>query len=128
MAKVRSQGNLSTEGVVESTMVNKGVLGWVKHPMGIQGKPDFYFPDQRLLIFVDGCFWHGCPKCGRIPKSQVAFWRGKIESNRRRDRVVRRRLREEGFGVIRIWEHEAKGARWIVRLQSRLEGAGGTKG
>lgn len=120
MAKVRSQGNLSTEKTVESTLRGRGVSGWVKHPKGIEGKPDFYFPEQRLLLFVDGCFWHGCPRCGRIPKSRVAFWQGKIEANRRRDQAVRRDLRARGFRVIRIWEHDAKGSRWIARLQYLL--------
>lgn len=122
MARVRARGNASTEAKVESVLTLAGISGWVKHPDGVVGKPDFYFPEIRVALFVDGCFWHACPKCGRIPKSRVAFWRAKIERNRRRDETVRRRLRANGFHVFRIWEHEVKdGRRWLRRLRMRLE-------
>jgi DNA mismatch endonuclease (patch repair protein) len=71
MAKVRGTGNRSTEAVVEAALRAERIRGWKKHPEDVPGRPDFYFPRYRLAIFVDGCFWHACPNCGRIPKSNV---------------------------------------------------------
>jgi DNA mismatch endonuclease (patch repair protein) len=71
-------------------------------------KPDFVFRSQRLAVFVDGCFWHGCPVHGTQPRHNAKFWRDKIARNRTRDRLVTRTLRARGWRVIRIWEHELK--------------------
>jgi DNA mismatch endonuclease (patch repair protein) len=120
MSRVRGTGNKSTEGRVESALREHGVSGWVKHPPDIPGKPDFFFPAHRLAVFVDGCFWHACPKCGRIPKSRVEFWQGKIEENRRRDNRTRRKLRREGYHVMRVWEHAVRSQSWLARLRSML--------
>jgi DNA mismatch endonuclease, patch repair protein len=120
MAKVRGTGNRSTEGRVEAALKEQGITGWTKHPQDVPGRPDFYFPDQRVALFVDGCFWHACPRCGRIPKSRVEFWRAKIDANRRRDNRTRRRLRRQGYHVVRVWEHELRSLRWIGRLRGYL--------
>src|SRR6266404_7167859 len=96
MSKVRANGNRSTEYSVEAALIRKRIRGWEKHPSGIPGKPDFCFRRFKLVIFVDGCFWHACPKCGRIPKTRVEFWRSKIDENRRRDNRIRRYLRKNG--------------------------------
>lgn len=121
MASVRSSGNKSTELVVEAKLIEHGIVNWTKHPKGIIGKPDFYFRDVKLAVFVNGCFWHACPKCKRnTPRSSQDYWRNKIESNRRRDNRNYRRLRQEGFHVIRIWEHELKHEAWLKRLKSML--------
>jgi DNA mismatch endonuclease (patch repair protein) len=69
-------------------------------------KPDFVFRQVRLALFVDGCFWHGCPKHATWPAHRAAWWRRKIEGNKTRDRVVNRALRRAGWRVVRIWEHE----------------------
>ncbi len=121
MAKVRSKGNLSTEMAVESVLRASSIWGWRKHPKNVLGHPDFYFPRVKLVVFVDGCFWHGCPKCGRIPKTRVKFWTDKISSNRLRDDRLRGRLRKSGFFTMRIWEHEVKKASWVNRLLIRLK-------
>ena len=120
MAKVRSKGNRSTEGKVEAALKDARVKGWKKHPKDVSGCPDFYFPKSRLAVFVDGCFWHACPKCGRLPSSNAEYWTPKIDSNRRRDNRIRRQLRREGFHVMRIWEHELKGGAWIGRLERMM--------
>jgi DNA mismatch endonuclease (patch repair protein) len=70
------------------------------------GKPDFVFPKSRLTVFVDGCFWHGCPKHGHTPRSNTAYWRKKIARNIERDQEVNRELKKRGWRVFRIWEHE----------------------
>lgn len=74
----------------------------------VDGRPDFAFRQVRLAVFVDGCFFHGCPRHYKEPKSNVAFWRGKIARNRERDRQVRRRLNYLGWSVMRVWEHEVR--------------------
>lgn len=121
MAKVKSKGNRSTELKVLSVLQDRGILGWTQHPPGIPGRPDFYFEEARIAVFVDGCFWHGCPRCGRIPKSREEFWASKIEGNRQRDLDTTRLLRERGYRVIRIWEHALKDEDWILRLVRLLD-------
>lgn len=74
----------------------------------LPGTPDLAFPKWRLTIFVDGCFWHACPRHYGEPKSNVGFWRTKIAANRDRDRRVNRELRKLGWRVFRIWEHELR--------------------
>jgi DNA mismatch endonuclease (patch repair protein) len=67
-------------------------------------RPDFVFKQVRLALFVDGCFWHGCPKHATKPKNNRAFWRRKLSSNKQRDQIVIQMLRRAGWRVIRIWE------------------------
>lgn len=71
-------------------------------------KPDFVFPKLRVALFVDGCFWHGCPRHATWPKTRAAFWKNKIETNRARDRRVNSALRKRGWVVVRVWQHELK--------------------
>lgn len=73
---------------------------------GVRTRPDIAFTRRRVAVFVDGCFWHGCPEHGSWPKSNAEFWREKIEGNARRDREQDEALREAGWDVIRVWEHE----------------------
>lgn len=67
---------------------------------------DIVFPAPRVAVFLDGCFWHGCPIHGTNPKNNAAWWRNKIDTNIARDRDTDTRLREAGWTVIRVWEHE----------------------
>jgi len=71
-------------------------------------RPDFVFPELKVAVFVDGCFWHGCPKHVTWPKTRAAFWRKKILGNKARDRRVNRALRKRGWKVVRVWQHELK--------------------
>ena len=84
-------------------------------------KPDFVFPKLRTALFVDGCFWHGCPKHGTKPKTRASFWLAKIMGNKARDRRVNRLLRGKGWKVLRIWEHELA-KKNLPRLLHRLSG------
>jgi DNA mismatch endonuclease (patch repair protein) len=120
MSLVRGTGNKSTELRAEQSLTENGIGGWTKHPKGMVGKPDFYFPEHKLAVFIDGCFWHACPTCGRLPKSRTEFWHTKIDENRRRDNRVRRKLRKMGYRTMRVWEHELKRDSWVKRLRSRL--------
>ena len=125
MAKVRARKNRSTEMRVAAYLIRQGVCGWKRHSRDVPGCPDFCFIRERVAVFVDGCFWHGCPRCRRnVPHSRRDFWRSKIESNRRRDRKVKRMLQEQGYGVFRIWEHSLCDDRWLKRLRTVLRCAG----
>ena len=72
----------------------------------VRVRPDIIFTRQRLAVFVDGCYWHGCPLHCRMPKDPSGYWRAKIEGNSRRDKFVSEALTLNGWRVIRVWEHE----------------------
>ena len=106
MSKVRSKGNKSTEGKLRAILAGAGIKGWRTNATGITGTPDIVFEKKRLAIFVDGCFWHGCPRCYRRPKSKRKFWDAKVVENRGRDQRVTRQLKKDGWRVIRLYECE----------------------
>lgn len=110
MRAVRSRGNRSTEVRLRGAMVRKGLRGWSLHSKEVLGAPDFFFRDCHVAIFVDGCFWHGCPRCGHIPKTNAGYWVEKIGRNVARDRKVARALVSDGVNVIRLWECEVRTA------------------
>ena len=105
MSRVRSHGNKDTEVALAKLFRRHKITGWRRHQK-IFGKPDFVFPKIKLAVFVDGCFWHGCPKHATQPKSNRAFWKKKFARNIARDRLVNRTLRSANWRVLRIWEHE----------------------
>jgi DNA mismatch endonuclease (patch repair protein) len=120
MSSVRARGNVSTELRLKGLFSEEGIRGWRRH-LPFPGRPDFAFRNQKVAVFVDGCFWHGCPRCFRLPKQNRAFWKAKIEGNRRRDRSVDGRLRRLGWKVIRIRECRLKNAdRVVVRIKNAL--------
>ncbi len=121
MSKVRAKGNRSTERRFETLLRSNRIWGWTKHPPAIPGRPDFYFARHRVAVFVDGCFWHACPRCGRLPKSRVGFWRAKIDANWMRDQVIKRRLRRMDFRVVRIWEHDLGRKTSVERVLRAIE-------
>ena len=94
---------------LRSALHRRGLRFFVDRPplKGIRRRADIVFPRLRIAVYVDGCFWHGCPIHGTWPKRNAAFWRDKIETNRRRDADTDRRLVEVGWAVVRVWEHEA---------------------
>lgn len=108
MRAVKAKGNKSTEARLRSMLVRAGIRGWKLHLGNIVGKPDFYFPERKVAVFVDGCFWHGCPRCGHVPKANHPYWKAKIERNVQRDRANNARLNELGISVLRFWEHELR--------------------
>jgi DNA mismatch endonuclease (patch repair protein) len=73
---------------------------------GVRVHPDVVFTRSKIAVFVDGCFWHGCPDHRTMPKTNTSYWGPKLAANEARDRRVDTALAEEGWTVIRIWEHE----------------------
>lgn len=107
MSRVRGKGNKSTELVLLKLFREHRITGWRRH-LPLPGKPDFCFVQQKVVVFVDGCFWHGCPKCYTRPKTNRRFWDEKRIANQSRDKRVGRELKARGFIVIRLFEHELK--------------------
>lgn len=105
MSRIRGKDNKATEQAMAKLFRTHGITGWRRH-YPITGKPDFAFPKQKLAVFVDGCFWHGCPEHATRPKGNSAFWSTKLDENKARDRKVNRELRAKGWRVLRIWEHD----------------------
>jgi DNA mismatch endonuclease (patch repair protein) len=150
MSHIRSRGNKDTELALARFFRRHKIIGWRRHvqiggrsrsPLragrlsaksGAHGvtrptfrvRPDFVFRKSRMAIFVDGCFWHGCPKHATKPKNNRAFWHRKLSANKTRDRLVTRTLRKAGWRVLRIWEHELakkNEARLVKRLKFFLK-------
>jgi DNA mismatch endonuclease (patch repair protein) len=121
MAQVRSQRNRSTEWRLRAHLIRAGIHGWKLNSLDIPGKPDFAFSEKRLLLFVDGCYWHGCPKCYRRPSSNTKYWDAKVARNRSRDAKTTSQLRMDGWQVLRIWEHQLSAMDSVLRrIAARL--------
>jgi len=125
MSRIRGTGNKGTELRLIQVFRTNGISGW-RRGSKLPGKPDFVFPKLKTAVFVDGCFWHGCPKHATWPKNRAAFWLAKITGNKARDRRVNRLLRAKGWKVVRIWEHELR-RKNETRLLRRLTLMCGTK-
>jgi DNA mismatch endonuclease (patch repair protein) len=120
MAAVHSTGNKVTEANLAKLFRRNGIKGWRCH-LFLAGKPDFTFRTQRVALFVDGCFWHGCPKHLRMPASNRGYWRAKIARNRVRDKAIMRELRKSGWRALRVWEHELRDCQRVLkRITSAL--------
>lgn len=108
MSAIRSRNNRTTEKRLRYALVSHGIHGWKLNVRSLPGCPDFVFCKKKIVIFVDGCFWHRCPRCFRKPKSSLQYWNKKIKSNQERDQRVRQRLNRHGWKVVRIRECDLK--------------------
>ena len=130
MSRIRGTGNKDTELRLIQIFRANGITGWRRQQIirfnlqlstsnsegsklsGGRSKfsrgvrPDFIFPRLHVAVFVDGCFWHGCPKHATQPKTNATFWRDKITGNKARDRRVNRTLSATGWTVLRVWQHQ----------------------
>jgi DNA mismatch endonuclease, patch repair protein len=123
MRAVHSRNNESTELRVGRILWANGIKGYRKH-WPILGNPDFCWPGRKLALFVDGCFWHGCPRCSEIPSTNTSYWTKKIARNRSRDLRVTRALRRQGWKVQRIWECDIQRQKFLNPLRAALAATG----
>ena len=100
-------GNTAPERLLRSALRRAGLKFRREGQVipNLRCKADVVFPAERVCVFVDGCFWHGCQLHFSVPKTHSSWWREKVEDNRRRDRRNTGRLRAAGWKVIRVWEH-----------------------
>ncbi len=105
MSRIRGK-NTKPELILRRALWSAGLRYRLHH--GATGRPDIAFPGPRVAVFCDGCFWHGCPEHSVSPKTNASFWKTKIGKNRARDERVAAALRDEGWTVIRFWEHDIK--------------------
>ena len=120
MSRIRARGNKVTELALAKLFRLHQISGWRRY-QPVFGKPDFVFQKERLAVFVDGCFWHGCPKHGRKPISNRAYWLPKLRRNQARDKNVKRTLSKAGWTVLRLWEHDlTDGSRVAHRIDKAL--------
>jgi DNA mismatch endonuclease (patch repair protein) len=101
MSKVRS-GNTKVELKAKQLLKGRGL----RYQPKIFGKPDFGSKKLKIAVFIDGCFWHKCPKHFRMPVSNSRYWRLKIDRNLKRAKEVNKKLKEKGWKVVRVWEHK----------------------
>jgi DNA mismatch endonuclease (patch repair protein) len=115
-------GSTSPERAVRSALHRRGLRFRKRNTIRLAGRrwtrPDVTFPRERLVLYVDGCFWHRCPEHGTEPRSNSAYWGPKLDRNVARDRDTEIQLEQQGWLVLRAWEHEDLGA-----IADRVEAA-----
>src|SRR5215217_3707361 len=114
MARIRGSGNKDTELRMIALFRAHGLTGW-RRAQKLFGKPDFVFRRERVAVFVDGCFWHGCPKPKHapLPKNRAEWLATKLARIRERDVLVTRELRKCGWKVLRVWECDLVPKNWL---------------
>ncbi len=100
------------ELAVRRALWKAGIRGYRVNFPGLPGKPDIAFTKHRLCVFINGCFWHGCPTCAGkrnlVPTQNAAYWAGKVKSNKERDDRTRLSLETAGWTVVVVWECEVR--------------------
>lgn len=124
MARVRRSGT-APEVALRTALRGAGLPYRMDGGGGLPGTPDITFRRSRVALFVDGCFWHGCPQHATTPKTNTSFWTAKILRNRERDKQVNRSLKKLGWQVLRLWEHQVRRDvdGLVVRIGRLLKGA-----
>jgi len=126
MKSIRSKGNESTEIKLARLLEEADVQGWESHVRVGGFFPDFVFSTRRLAVFVDGCFWHGCPTHPHESRRNRDYWIPKLAKNKARDEAASSMLAKIGWESLRIWEHElADGLGVIARIRRALASSGG---
>jgi DNA mismatch endonuclease, patch repair protein len=106
MSRIRGK-NTSPEIKIRKMLFSEGIRGYRIH-YNLPGKPDIVFIKKKIAIFIDGCFWHKCPVCFKEPETRKEFWIEKIDKNVERDLEINKLLKNMGWKVIRIWEHDVR--------------------
>lgn len=118
MSRIRSR-HTTPERILRSALWAAG-LRYRLYVRTLAGRPDVVFPKQKLAVFVDGCFWHGCPDHYAFPRTRRDFWSAKLKANVQRDQHQTRKLRSAGWAVLRFWEHEV-----YERIEAVVDDVGG---
>lgn len=109
---MRSNRSVDTvpERLLRKHLWKRGIRGYRKNVRMLPGAPDLVFGRRRKCIFVHGCFWHGCTACRKqwLPKTNRAYWKAKLDYNKKRDAVNEKRLRDLGYDVLIVWECEVR--------------------
>lgn len=114
----------SLERRLFAMLAGMGIKGWRKNAADVIGKPDIVFPCQKVAIFIDGCFWHGCPVCNRkLPQTNYEYWVRKINRNVELASIHDQKLTSEGWNVIRIWEHEVRDKEALQKIKTAVRDA-----
>ena len=103
----RISSKFTSQEVIVHNILQKYNVNHLMHPK-IKGNPDIIIKNRKIAIFLHGCFWHGCPKCYREPKSNIAYWRNKMKNNSERDKRTMGNLKKLKWKVLVIWSHELK--------------------
>jgi DNA mismatch endonuclease, patch repair protein len=121
MSRVRDR-DTSPELEVRRQLFSRGLRGYRLRPK-LPGKPDIVYSRAKLAIFIDGCFWHGCPRCYTRPATRRPYWDNKLAENVSRDKAVDRSLKEMGWKTLHFWEHDVKKApgRIVKRVKISLD-------
>ena len=119
MSKVHSSGNKSTELKLIQIFNENKIKGWRRN-YKVTGHPDFVFLNQRIAVFVDGCFWHGHNCRNLMPDDNKEYWERKINRNIEHDKDITAQFNERGWTVIRIWECDFKKKNYST-LMSKLK-------
>lgn len=105
MKSIKSISKL--ESIVSKKLWSKGYR-FRRNTKDLLGKPDISIKKYKVVIFIDSCFWHLCPEHGKLPKTNLSYWKPKLERNVQRDLEVNNYYEEKGWNIKRIWEHEIK--------------------
>ena len=106
MSRIKGR-DTSPEIKIRKLLFIKGIRGY-RINYKLTGKPDIVFPGKKVAVFIDGCFWHKCPIHFQEPDTRKEFWLEKINRNVERDHLINLKLNDEGWEVIRIWEHQVR--------------------
>ncbi len=120
MSSIRSNGNKSTELILRMALVRNKISGWSLKNHTLPGKPDFYFHKDKIAIFTDGCFWHGCKICFKSPNVNKKYWNLKIRRNVERDIANTLLLKKRKIKVFRFWEHDLRSSDTIDTIIKKI--------
>lgn len=106
MGSIKAVSKLET--MVSNELWNRGYR-FRRNVRSLKGTPDIAIKKYKIVIFIDSCFWHFCPIHGKMPKSNVEFWKAKLERNQERDKETNNYYKTKDWNILRIWEHEIRG-------------------
>ncbi|MDI6766774.1 MAG: very short patch repair endonuclease [Bacteroidota bacterium] len=108
----KNMRNIRSKDTLMETKIRSCIHGlgfrFRKNVLELPGKPDIVFPSYKVVVFLDSCFWHMCPYHHNIPKTRRSYWFPKLIRNKERAKEVNKKLKNEGWKIIRLWEHQVK--------------------